>query len=82
MTTSAKVSQVSRTTVIVPNPPGKVSQVSRISVVNPNIPAKVSQICRITIIQAPEQATLYCWARQTDFPDVAVSTPVLVSPPS
>jgi hypothetical protein len=71
--TTAKVSQVSRTSVINANPALKVSQVSRISVVNPFIPLKVSQLCRITIIGP---LTVYCWAEQTDNPGVYAVTPV------
>jgi hypothetical protein len=77
MTTSAKASQVTRGSVINPNPVMKISQSVRMTVVNPNIPIKVSQICRLTIVQAPQPETLYCWAQQTNFTSVVAVTPAI-----
>jgi hypothetical protein len=78
--TALYVSQSARQSLLNPNPALRVSQIARQAVVFPNGQLRVSQISRMTVIQPPQAATLYCWARQADFPNVTAVTPVLVSP--
>jgi hypothetical protein len=77
-----RVSQIGRVSVVEPNPVLRVSQTTRQATVNPNNTLRVSQICRQAIISLPVPTTLFCWARQVNFPAVTAVTPVLISPPA